>query len=227
MHDIDSFRVLKAVKVKIRLKWTQKKFPQKYIHAYCLIHLHISVYSYWIMSGWESNSLRLCLVGVILGRMENKWEKNREKRMFLVESGKDERFWWGPQIFSPPLQNTIFWNWKENKSKKWTKIFRQNCPHFHFTFSSIFGYLNLAVNVAGLPFFFLLGLVGRWIFFFFFYNMMMCELVIHHSTIQGFFWGYFFFLIFLIYFLFFIGHEFSFLINFGWLHFFWSVVCLF
>ena len=120
----------------------------------------------------------------------------REKMMFLVESGKDERFWWGPQIFSPPLQNTIFWNWKENKSKKWTKIFRQNCPHFHFTFSSIFGYLNLAVNVAGLPFFFFSFGFSWTLNFFFFFNMMMSESVIHHSTIQCFFWGHFFFLIF-------------------------------
>ena len=82
-------------------------------------------------------NLRLCLFGVILGRMENEEEKNREKMMFLVVWLRMEkrRDFGGIHQFSLlPLQNTISPNWRENGSEKWTKIFGQNCPYFLFTF---------------------------------------------------------------------------------------------
>ena len=78
-------------------------------------------------------SLSLCLVGVILGRMENEGEK----MMFLVIWLRVEkrRDFGGIHKFSLiPLQNTISPNWRENRSEKLTKIFGQNCPHFLFTF---------------------------------------------------------------------------------------------
>ena len=60
-----------------------------------------------------------------------------------------------------------------------------------------FGYLNLTVNVACLPFFFLFFFWGLNGFFFFFFikKMMMCKSVIHHSTIHAlfFFWDGFYF----------------------------------
>ena len=115
------------------------------------------------------------------------------------------------------LQNTISPNLRENRSEKLTKIFEQNCPHFLFTF--FFLQLQLAeINVACLPFVFV---------FFFNLNMMMCmdpwHTIVPYSVL---FFGRFFFLFFKIYFLFFIGHDFSLLINFGWLHFFFVVGCL-
>ena len=32
----------------------------------------------------------------------------------LVERERGEEKWWGPQVFSSPLQNTISPNWREN-----------------------------------------------------------------------------------------------------------------
>ena len=80
----------------------------------------------------------------------------------MVKGGKHERFWWGPQVFSPLPPHTISPNWIENRSEKWAKIFGQNSPHFLFTFF----FLPQPGRKCGLPtlcfffpfFFFLLDL---------------------------------------------------------------------
>ena len=95
-------------------------------------------------------TLRLCLFGVILGRIENEGEKSGEKMMFLVVWLRVEkrRDFGGTHQFSLlPLQNTISPNWRENESESWTKIFGQICPHFLFFITFFFfflGNLNLA-----------------------------------------------------------------------------------
>ena len=74
---------------------------------------------------------RMCLVGVILRRMENEGEKSGEKMMFLVVWLRVEkrRDFGGAYKFSLlPLQNTFSPNWRENWVKI-GKIFRKNYPH--------------------------------------------------------------------------------------------------
>ena len=104
-------------------------------------------------------TLRLCLFGVILGRIENEGEKSGEKMMFLVVWLRVEkrRDFGGTHQFSLlPLQNTISPNWRENKSESWTKIFGQNCPHFLFIITIFFfgQPQHGVINVACLLFFF-------------------------------------------------------------------------
>ena len=154
----------------------------------------------------------LCLVWVILERMENEGEKSGEKMMFLVVWLRVEkrRDYGGVHKFSLlPLQNTISPKLRENRSEKLTKIFEQNCPHFLFSFFFFFT-TSTGRNKCGLPTIFFLNL-----------NMIMCMdpwyTIVPYSVL---FFGRFFFLFFKIYFLFFIGHDFSLLINFGWLLFF-------
>ena len=79
--------------------------------------------------------INLCLVGVILGRIENEWEK---KWCFWL-------FGWGwkrgkilagfTSFLSSPLKHNIS-KFKRNKSEKWEKKkkkrFGQNFPHFFF-----------------------------------------------------------------------------------------------
>ena len=113
--------------------------------------------------------INLCLVGVILGRIENEWEK---KWCFWL-------FGWGwkrgkilagfTSFLSSPLKHNIS-KFKRNKSEKWKKK-KDLDKIFHIFF---FGYLNPAVNVAylptqkQLPAFFLVGCLPLFFFFFFF-----------------------------------------------------------
>ena len=135
------------------------------------------------------HSLRLCLFGVILERMENEGEKSEEKMMFLVVWLRVEKrrdFGGIHQFFLLPLQNTVSPNWRENESESWTKIFGQNCPHFLFIITIfIFWATSTWRNKCGLPtiFFFLFffwvsqfhwTLIFFFFFNFFFINMMMC-----------------------------------------------------
>ena len=74
---------------------------------------------------------RVCLVGVILRRMENEGEKSGEKMIFLVVWLRVEKRgdFGGAYKFSfLPLQNTLYPNWRENWVKI-GKIFGQNYPH--------------------------------------------------------------------------------------------------
>ena len=112
-------------------------------------------------------TLRLCLFGVILGRIENEGEKSGEKMMFLVVWLRVEkrRDFGGTHQFSLlPLQNTISPNWRENESESWTKIFGQNCPHLLFIITIFFFWATSTWrNKCGLPtifFFFPFFLLG-------------------------------------------------------------------
>ena len=70
-------------------------------------------------------NFRLCLFGVILGRMKNEGENSGEKIMFLVVwlRVKKRRDFGGTHQFSLlPLQNTISPNLRENGSESWTKL---------------------------------------------------------------------------------------------------------
>ena len=72
-------------------------------------------------------SLRVCLVGWILGRMEKKEWRIGEKMSGKVFGwkGRGREKWWGQQVFSLPPPS------KYNLSKlewKVRKIFEQNCP---------------------------------------------------------------------------------------------------
>ena len=96
-------------------------------------------------------NLRLCLFGVILGRMENE----EEKMMFLIVWLRVEkrRDFGGTHQFSLlPLQNTISPNWRENESESWTKL-----PTFSFYYYYFFFFWQPqpgVINVACLLFFF-------------------------------------------------------------------------
>ena len=66
-------------------------------------------------------------------RDDEKWrEKWRENDVFgcLVESGKNERFWWGPQVFSPSPSKYNLSKLEKKLGWKVGKIFGQKCPHF-------------------------------------------------------------------------------------------------
>ena len=122
-------------------------------------------------------NFRLCLFGVILGRMKNEGEKSGEKIMFLVVwlRVKKRRDFGGTHQFSllPSKTQSL-----QIGEKMGVKV-GQNCPQFSFYYYFFFWQL---INVAGLIyffsfFFFFLVSQFHWtlIFFFFFsFNMMMC-----------------------------------------------------
>ena len=92
----------------------------------------------------------------------------------LVERERGEEKWWGPQVFSSPLQNTISPNWRENWSDKWEKYLDKTVPHLfnvygYFIFSFDFSFVRLA-----------------FCFFFFFWFLWFCQ-VVGSSSFPSFF----------------------------------------
>ena len=78
----------------------------------------------------------------------------------LVEREREEEKWWGPQVFSSPLQNTISPNWRETWSDKWEKYLDKTVPplfnvYGSFIFSFDFSFVRLAFC-----FFFFFGFFG-------------------------------------------------------------------
>ena len=102
----------------------------------------------------------------------------------LVERERGEEKWWGPQVFSSPLQNTISPNWRETWSDKWEKYLDKTVPplfnvYGSFIFSFDFSFVRLAF----------------W-FFFFFLFLWFCQ-VVGSSSFPSFLFLIFIFIIFL------------------------------
>ena len=102
----------------------------------------------------------------------------------LVEREREEEKWWGPQVFSSPLQNTISPNWRETWSDKWEKYLDKTVPplfnvYGSFIFSFDFSFVRLAF----------------WFFFFFFVSLVL-------SGCGFFFFSFFFILNFYFYYFF-------------------------
>ena len=103
----------------------------------------------------------------------------------LVERERGEEKWWGPQVFSSPLQNTISPNWRENWSDKCEKYLDKTVPplfnvYGSFIFSFDFSFVRLAF----------------WFFFFFFLFLWFCQ-VVGSSSFPSFLFLIFIFIIFL------------------------------
>ena len=84
---------------------------------------------------------RVCLVGVKIGRMENKERKIGWKMTFFIVwlIGEGEEKSGGAHKFSLlPLQNTISPNWRENWSEKWEKHLDKTAPSPLFNVSGFF-----------------------------------------------------------------------------------------
>ena len=109
-------------------------------------------------------SLRLCLFGVIIGRMENEKEKSGEKMMFLVVWLRVEnmRDFGGVHKFSLLSLHTQSLQIGLKMGVKSGQKYLDKIAHIFFLL--FFFYLNLAVNVACLPFVFF-----PFFFFFFFW----------------------------------------------------------
>ena len=146
------------------------------------------------------------MVGVIIGRMENEWEKSREKWCLCVVWLRMEKMrdFGGAHKFSLlPHQNTISSNWRENRRE----FFGPNCPH---------------INVWQHHFFFFFwGLIGRcyflaWYTFtihcHFFVNFFFCEFFNYFFYFLFFYWAWIFFFNKLGFFFFFFGWLFAFYI---------------
>ena len=108
-------------------------------------------------------SLRLYLVGVILRRMENEGDKTGEKMMFLVVWLRVEnmRDFGGVHKFSLLSLHTQSLQIGLKMGVKSGQKYLDKIAHIFFLL--FFFYLNLAVNMACLPFvFFLLDLTRCW-----------------------------------------------------------------
>ena len=141
----------------------------------------------------QGSTSKLCLVGVILGRMENEKDKSGEKIIFLIVQLRVKKMsdFGGVYKFSLlPSKHTISLNWKENESKKWAKIFGKIAHIFFFIF-----WLPRPSCKCGLPTVFSFGFNWMLIFFFFFkYDDMRIRDTPQYHTVL--FLGCFFFLIF-------------------------------
>ena len=122
-------------------------------------------------------------------RENGKWkrEKWRENDIFgcLVEGGKEERFWWGPQVFSPPPSKYNLSKLERNLEWKVGKYLDKTAP--------------TSFNVFGIFFFFTFPFSANagFLFLFFFYSLVLSR--------RG---GFFFFSFFLIFFNYFLRKHF-------------------
>ena len=150
----------------------------------------IFFFFFWVISHpQKSPPLRLCLVGVILGRMENEGEKSGEKMMFLVVWLRVEkrRDFGGTHQFSLLPSKTQSLQIGEKMRVKVGQKYLDKIAHIFFLLLLFFFFWATSTwrNKCGLPtiFFFSFfsfgfhSFTGRWFFFLIFFlyiNMMMC-----------------------------------------------------
>ena len=119
-------------------------------------------------------SIRVSLVGWILGRMEKKEWRIGEKMSGKVFGwkGRGREKWWGQQVFSPPPPSKYNLSKLERKLEwKVGKIFEQNCPTFFYVSGSLFFLpffsFDFSILTLAFRFFFFLfsffGLVRWWV----------------------------------------------------------------
>ena len=125
----------------------------------------------------STSTFRVCLVGVKIGRMENRERKIWWKMTFFtvwLRGGGGEKSGGAHKFSLLPLQNTISPNWREDWSKKWKKYLNKTAPplltFLDFFFSSFdFSFVMLLFLCFCFLFFLSLVLLGGGFFFFSFF----------------------------------------------------------
>ena len=121
----------------------------------------------------STSTFRVCLVGVKIGRMENRERKIWWKMTFFtvwLRGGGGEKSGGTHKFSLLPLQNTISPNWRENWNEKWEKYLDKTTPT-SFNISGFFSFLFFWIFVCNVGFFFVfvflsLVLSGSGFFFF-------------------------------------------------------------
>ena len=125
----------------------------------------------------STSTFRVCLVGVKIGRMENRERKIWWKMTFFtvwLRGGGGEKSGGAHKFSLLPLQNTISPNWREDWSKKWKKYLNKTAPPLltfldFFSCSFDFSFVMLLFLCFCFLFFLSLVLLGGGFFFFSFF----------------------------------------------------------